>query len=282
MRYSARAVASTTIPNQTNNYTLLNTNPPYTSILNCTWSTGLEIPTLGNPFVAGVCPAAAALGLTVTDPWNQPTPRMNQWSASVERQLWNGGGVELQYLGSHSYHLDRSYYNNTPLPGPGAVNSRRPNPKFGDIRTFAMDEIANYESMTVNFHQRAAHGLMVNASYTWAHTLDVSTDSNSGGTPMNPYWWRADYGNANWDIRHRVLTTFNYDIPFFQTNSALVKGVFGELAGEWHYHAADRNTDQCDHQHRYGQHQRARFLPTRPGRSAQLQLRERPPDRLHR
>ena len=214
-------------PNQTNNFTLLNTNPPYTSILNCTWSTGLEIPTLGNPFVAGVCPAAAALGLTVTDPWNQPTPRMNQWSAGVERQLWNGGGVELQYLGSHSYHLDRSYYNNTPLPGPGAVNSRRPNPKFSDIRTFAMDEIANYESMTVNFHQRAAHGLMVNASYTWAHTLDVSTDSNSGGTPMNPYWWRADYGNANWDIRHRVLITFNYDIPFFQTNSALVKGVFG-------------------------------------------------------
>jgi hypothetical protein len=214
-------------PNQTNNFTLLNTNPPYTSILNCTWSTGLDIPTLGIPFVPGVCPAAAALGLIVTDPWNQPTPRMNQWSAGLERQLWNGSGIELQYLGSHSYHLDRSYYNNTPLPGPGPVNSRRPNPKFSDIRTFAMDEIANYESMTVNFHQRAARGLMLNASYTWAHTLDVSTDSNSGGTPMNPYWWRADYGNASWDIRHRVLITFAYDIPFFQTHSALVKGAFG-------------------------------------------------------
>ncbi len=57
--------------------------------------------------------------LIVTPPWNQPTGRMNQWSASLERQLWGGGGLELQYLGSHSYHLDRSFYNNTPLARTG-------------------------------------------------------------------------------------------------------------------------------------------------------------------
>ena len=135
-------------PNQTNNFTLLNTNPPYTSILSCTWSTGLDRPDPRKPVRAGVCPAAAAVGLIVTDPWNQPTPRMNQWSAGMERQLWNGGGLELQYLGSHSYHLDRSYYNNTPLqPGPGAVDSRRPNQRWTAIRTFAMDEIANYRGV---------------------------------------------------------------------------------------------------------------------------------------
>jgi len=77
---------------------------------------------------------------------------MNQWSASLQRQLWSGGGLEVQYLGSHSYHLDRSFYNNTPLyPGPGSVNSRRPNPLFGVIRTINDDEIANYESMSVIF-----------------------------------------------------------------------------------------------------------------------------------
>ena len=32
--------------------------------------------------------------------------------------------------------------------------------------------------MTLNFHQRMSHGLTVNASYTWAHTLDVSDHSN--------------------------------------------------------------------------------------------------------
>jgi outer membrane receptor protein involved in Fe transport len=216
-------------PNQTNSYTFLNTNPPYTTILPCTYTVngGGAIPTLSNPFVPGVCPTAATAGLIVTDPWHQPTPRMNQWSAGLERQLWNGGGLEVQYLGSHSYHLDRSFYNNTPLlPGPGAVNSRRPNPLFGAIRTINMDEIANFESMTVNFHQRMTHGLMVNASYTWAHTLDVSDSSNDGGTPLDPYWWKLDYGNAGWDIRHRVLISFNYSIPFFHTTNLLAKGVF--------------------------------------------------------
>ena len=66
------------------------------------------------------------------------------------------------------------------------MNSRRPNPAFGRIRTFAIDEIANYESMSVIYRQRLSHGLQMNASYTWAHTLDVTTDSNGGGTPMNP------------------------------------------------------------------------------------------------
>jgi hypothetical protein len=153
---------------------------------------------------------------------------MNQWSASLDRQLWNGGGVEVQYLGSHSYHLDRSYYNNTPLPGPGPVNTRRPNKNFvGPIRTIANDLIANYESMSVIVRQRMYKGLSGQAAYTWSHTLDVNTDSNGGGTPMNPYNWRADYGNANWDIRHRLVATFVYDIPFFSGANSVLRTVLG-------------------------------------------------------
>jgi len=216
-------------PNQTNSYTFLNTNPPYTTILTCTWSTGLQPVGLSNPFgVPGVCPSAPTAGLIVTDPWHQPTGRMNQWSAGLERQLWSGGGVEVSYLGSHSYHLDRSFYNNTPLfPGPGPVNSRRPNPLFGPIRTINTDEIANYESMTAIYRQRMKHGLQMMASYVWSHTTDVTTDSNGGGAPMIPYTWKADYGNSNWDIRHRFVATFVYDIPFFGVSNRVLRGAFG-------------------------------------------------------
>jgi hypothetical protein len=215
-------------PNQTNSYTFLNTNPPYTTVLTCVWSSTLAPVSLSNPFgVSGVCPTAPTAGLIVTDPWHQPTGRMNQWSAGLERQLWNGGGLEVQYLGSHSYHLDRSYYNNTPLfPGPGPVNSRRPNPLFGPIRTISTDEIANYESMSIIFRERMSRGVQILASYTWAHTLDVTTDSNGGGTPTIPYWWKADYGNSNWDIRHRFVATFVYDIPFLAVSNPVLKAAF--------------------------------------------------------
>ncbi len=217
-------------PNQTNSYTFLNINPPFTTQLSCVWSTGLTPPTLTNPFGSpGVCPTSPTAGTVYTDPYRQPTPRMNQWSAALERQLWNGGGFDVQYLGSHSYHLDRSFYNNTPyVPGPGAVNSRRPNPLFGVIRTIADDEIANYESMSLVFHQRLSHGLQVLASYTWSHALDVTTDSNGGGTPLIPYDWKDDYGNSNWDVRHRFLVNFVYNIPFFHVSNPFVKGVFAD------------------------------------------------------
>jgi hypothetical protein len=214
-------------PNQTNSFTFLNTNPPWSPIFQCTWSTGLTPVSLSDPFaVPAACPLPGSNSgaLIVTDPYNQPTGRMNQWSAGLERQLSNTTGLEVQYLGSHSYHLDRSFYNNTPLfPGPGAVNSRRPNPLFGPIRTIATDEIANYESMSVIIRQRMTHGLQMFGNYTWAHTLDVTTDSNGGGTPMNPYLWKADYSNSNWDIRHRFQLAFVYDIPFFHVSNPVLR-----------------------------------------------------------
>jgi hypothetical protein len=218
--------------NQTNSYTFLNTNPPWSPIFQCNWSAGLTPLSLSNPLgVPAACPlpGSSSGALIVTPPWHQPTGRMNQWSASLDRHLWRGGGFELQYLGSHSYHLDRNFYNNTPLtPGPGAVNSRRPNKLFGPIRTIANDVIANYESMSAIFRQRLSKGLQMTASYTWAHTLDASTDSNGGGTPMNPYWWKSDYGNSNWDIRHRLVAAFVYEVPFFAVTNPVLRGAFSK------------------------------------------------------
>ena len=45
---------------------------------------------------------------------------------------------------------------------------------------------------------------------------------------MIPYLWKADYGNSNWDIRHRVLATFVYDIPFFPVSNPFLKGAFAK------------------------------------------------------
>jgi hypothetical protein len=153
---------------------------------------------------------------------------MNQWSFGVQRQLGRSTGLDVQYLGSHSYHLDRSYFNNTPYyPGPGAINPRRPNQRFGQIRTISNDMIANYHHLAVSVNQRFWHGLQFNYSYTWSHALDVTSDSNNGGTPMNPYNWRLDYGNAPFDLRHRFVGTLMYELPFFKTGNRVARTAFG-------------------------------------------------------
>ena len=98
------------------------------------------------------------------------------------------------------------------------------------IRTINNDEIANFESGSVIFHQRMTHGLQMLASYTWSKTLDISSDPNGGGTPMIPYNWRADYGYSNWDVPHRFVMSFNYDVPFFAGSNAVLKAVFSKWA----------------------------------------------------
>lgn len=213
-------------PNQTNSFTFLNGNPPFGLATTYTSDPARPSLSLSNPTPTDA-QNPVPIPNFVTDNWNLPTAYMNQWSFGVARELWRNAGFEAQYLGSHSQHLDRSYYNNTPLPGPGTVNFRRPNKLFGQIRTIQNDLIANYEGFSLILRQRFASGLQFQANYTWSHTTDVSTDSNNGGAPMDPYDWRRDYGNSNWDIRHRFIASYVYDIPIFARASGLTRGIFG-------------------------------------------------------
>jgi hypothetical protein len=47
---------------------------------------------------------------------------------------------------------------------------------------------------------------------------------------MNPYNWHADYGNSNWDTRHRFVASFNYILPFFNSTS---NGFVRQTLGGW-------------------------------------------------
>jgi hypothetical protein len=153
---------------------------------------------------------------------------MNQWSADVERALWRNAGLDIQYLGSRTVHLDRSFFNNRPGPGPGNIDARRPNQLFREIRTIQNDEVSTYNGLNIVLRQNSFHGMSMLLSYTWAHSLDVSSDSNNGGAPMNSYAWWLDYASSNWDVRHRFIGSFTYDLPFLRfTSNALAKVAFG-------------------------------------------------------
>ena len=213
-------------PNQTNTFTFLSNNPPFSAVTTCTASAATI--SLSNPTPTSACGVAKIFNIISPNP-DLPTPYMNQWSFDVQQGLWSSGALDIQYLGSHTTHLDRSYYSNTPLPGPGpSVNPRRPNQRFADIRIIQNDENSNYNGLSVTLRQRMSRGATALVSYTWSHALDASTDSNGGGAPQDPYNWRGDYGNSNWDVRHRFVGSFTYGLPFFaNTGNAFVKGALG-------------------------------------------------------
>lgn len=214
-------------PNQTNTYTLATTNPPFSTIL--TFSNSLTNPTLSlaNPTPPSPPGAPSRVNAFHISPY-LPNATMNQWSFGIERGLWRSAGIALEYLGSHQYHLDRSFFLNTPRPGPGVINDRRPNPRFLVIRQITNDLVANYQGLSLVFRQQGYKGLTVLGSYTWAKTLDVSTDSNGGSNVMDPFNWRLDYGRANWDLRHRAVASFNYELPWLRTSpNAVLRAALG-------------------------------------------------------
>ncbi|MFT4111360.1 carboxypeptidase regulatory-like domain-containing protein [Silvibacterium sp.] len=225
-------------PNQLNTYTLLTSNYPFAAAVSYTTSAADAL-TLDNPTSASgtASPVAGVAGTYVAAYTPQPdlkTQRSYQWNATVGQNLWNGAAFEIQYLGSHSLHLDRSFYNNEPLhPVSTAIeslNAQRPNQLFGSIRTFQEDEYSHYNAMTAVLRQRPFHHLSGQVSYTWSHDLDLSADSNNGGTTSQQYNIGADYGNANWDIRNRFVAVAEYSLPTFVTSNLLVR----ETAGGWH------------------------------------------------
>jgi hypothetical protein len=211
--------------NQLNLYTI-GGNPPFSNVAFYTSdparpTLSLSNPTAGSPVGASPTPNVVTFGPYL------PMAMMTQWSLDVARPLWGGAGLDLQYLGSRTIHLDRSYHNNTPLPGPGNIQARRPNQRWGVIRTIANDMVASYNSLNVVLRQRYSHGFSMLFSYTWSHTLDVSTDSNGGGSVLDPYNWKGSYGDANWDIPHRLVASYLYELPFFKTGKSFERYVLG-------------------------------------------------------
>jgi hypothetical protein len=80
------------------------------------------------------------------------------------------------------------------------------------------DTIGKYNGLSAVFRQNGFKGLTMMASYTYSKMLDMATDSNGGSNVMDPFNTQLDYGQANWDLKHRFVSSFNYEIPFMKSN----------------------------------------------------------------
>jgi hypothetical protein len=202
-------------PNQMNSFTFLTNNPPLAVV--STYTSDPANPTLSFDHPTGVAGPAAAPDM-ISPTRHLPDARKDQWNVDVQRELWASGAVDVEYVGSNTSHLDRSFFNNTPAPGPGAVDPRRPTSLFRSRRIIQNDLIADYDAVTFGLRQRMYKGVQADVHYTWSRTRDMSTHSNGGGQTMDNYDIWRDYGPALWDVPHRLVASYLYDIPFLKSS----------------------------------------------------------------
>jgi len=80
---------------------------------------------------------------------------------------------------------------------------------------------SNYYGLQASVTKRLSNGLQFNSNYTWSHVIDTLSDAFRGGhntvaSPTDIANINADKGNADFDIRHRFVTSLYYELPFWK------------------------------------------------------------------
>jgi len=155
---------------------------------------------------------AAAPALTVNPPVstiivaepNLKLPRMYGWNVALEQLLGSGQSLSLTYIGE----VGRDLLRNT--------NLEDPNSDFGFVGVTSNSATSNYQALQVKFERRLSQGLQALASYTWSHSIDISsTDAfaNYLNTPSSIANPNIDRGNSDFDIRDAFTAGVTYSLP---------------------------------------------------------------------
>ena len=172
------------------------------------------VSTWSNPFPTNV--GVSVGGYTANGvAYNFLTPYVQQWSFGLQREVAHDLILETTYLGSKGTHLPLTRNLNQPVPGPGTIQSRRPYPQWGSVTW--VDSIGNssYNSLAVRVERRYSAGLSLLASYTYSHSIDNGGGSGDGEASIqDPRNVAANRGDSEFDIRHRLVTSVVYELPF--------------------------------------------------------------------
>ena len=171
---------------------------------------------------------------------NLVTAYYEQYDFGMQYGLARDLVLETNYVGTLGRKLigilNRNTYDGRTS---GAGPSIRPNPLFNNDNARGNYYSSNYNAFEASLRKRFSHGLTFNANYTYSKALDQLSDvcrSRTGqisATDVENI--RYDYGPSDFDIRHRVVFSYNYDLPFLKANRWLggwaLNGIFSWNTG---------------------------------------------------
>jgi len=114
-----------------------------------------------------------------------------------------------------------------------------PNPNYAILRNWENANNSNYNGLQLQLRKQMSHGVLLNANYTWSHTIDNGSSWHDAATTAagaaagdgystditNP---GLDRGNALFDIRHRLSLNYVWNLP-----GQNLHGPEGAVIGGW-------------------------------------------------
>src|SRR6266700_629709 len=196
----------------------LSANPPFA--LPITVSTLTPISGLNTSF-NGV---PSTISPTVLDP-NFKNANTQSFNLNVQQQIDRNTSIMVGYFGSKGTHLEiEKNINQFAVLGSAASRPFQllsPNSPFlpGVALGNALTERfgasnSNYNALWVTANRRMSHGLQLNASYTWSHSIDDVSRNNNGIVLQDSTNLASGRGSSDFDVRHRFVLNGIYDLPF--------------------------------------------------------------------
>ncbi|HMF54099.1 MAG TPA: hypothetical protein VK593_07100, partial [Edaphobacter sp.] len=221
---------------QFDNINILQLNPPTAGSLTISNPTGptstnptndAPIATIETPVPAALYPSTPFFNAT-TLPADRKHPDLylQTYNLAISKQFWSNV-IDVTYVGVKGTHLDSSLtYSNSPQPGAGPIQQRRPYPNFARIRMLDFSGASNYNALQVHFEHRMSHGLSFTAAYSFSHTLDnQGADTNNGGCECQNPLVIHEWANSLNDQRHNLTVGYVWNLPTLKQSNRVVRGV---------------------------------------------------------
>jgi hypothetical protein len=246
--------AITYFPEQPSASNMVGQQVPYTISQNVTFATNptdfTTVRTIENPFpaIAQVQPRTTA-ELQAANPrvlghsFENETSYAEQWHVGVERTLFAAMAVEVTYAGSAGKHIVFCYNPNEVQPGIGSLESRRliqPLNRLSNMLQCDPRNRSTYHSGQLKITQRFNNGVQFLGSYTYGKTLDYGGSAASGagavGNPQTVTNLKAGHGPAGFDVRHRAVVSWVWELPWGPDRRWLQEGgILGAIVGGWQF-----------------------------------------------
>jgi len=191
---------------------------------------------------------------------NIRTPYVYNYNLNVQHELGKFGVLQVGYVGSQGRKLFRIRDINQPsaaainaadlacvaatprignVIGEGCEIAARPFDSAAVLSTLAPNQpfylnqlessaSSQYNALQASFSQRNWHGLTQQITYTWSHSIDDASDGQdfvpNAAQPNDSTNARAEKGNSNFDVRHRVVWSFNYAFPKWEAGKRFGEG----------------------------------------------------------
>ena len=155
---------------------------------------------------------------------NLRTPYVMNFNLGIQHQFGSNYSLEVGYVGNRGERLTGFRDVNQANPATGINPYGIQYPWLGFINVMSNDVHSNYNSLQATLTKRLSHGLSFIAGYTYAHGLDNGSLNRFGLLPQNSQDVAAEYGDSDFDVRHRLTLTATYNIPGIKGFAQMLEG----------------------------------------------------------